>query len=128
MPQLPNRKSLWLISILTVALLATNVLWFAYVIREGFDYNDLEHKLARTNRALDASTRLMPLIEPNATASAIISEARKFSPNEIVAENGCVRVGDLAFVFDEDGRLIHATRGWQLPPADPCAHLDTPRQ
>ena len=125
MSQLPNRKSFWLISILTVALLVTNALWFAVVIRSGFDYND---ELARTNRALDASMRLMPLIKPGAADSTIISEALELSPGETVDERGCVRVGDLAFVFDENGKLIHATRGWQLPPSDPCSHLDIPRQ
>ena len=60
MSQIPNRKSLWIIAILIAALLVTNVLWFAHAIRAGFEYNDLEHELARTNRALDASMRLPP--------------------------------------------------------------------
>ena len=124
---MPNRKSLWLISILIVVLLATNFLWLSMVVRRAHDYNKLEHELARTNRALYASTRLMTLIKPSATYSTIVTEAEKFSTGgEIVEKDGCVKVGDLAFRFDEGGKLLHVTRAWKLPTPDPCSLFDAP--
>ena len=122
-----SRKSLWLIPILIIVLLATNLLWLSLVVSRGFEYNNLEHELARTNRALYASTQLMTLIRPSAKDSTIISEAKRFSiGGEIIRKNGCVKVGDLAFRFDEEGTLLDATRAWRLPESDPCLLFKIP--
>jgi len=108
------------IFILGILLLSTNGWWLYRSIDFGITYTHQQQTLIDNQMALDQLRGILAAYRPALQQGALIDVAETVANETVVPKDGCVWIGRLGFMFDDDARLVHVSRAWNLGEPDPC--------
>nr|CAS02450.1 putative integron gene cassette protein [uncultured bacterium]CAS02483.1 putative integron gene cassette protein [uncultured bacterium] len=103
-----------IISLLVVALVATNTWWAFRLLDAGVSYTHQSQSLEENQQALSQALAIAEALGTSEVTRARLIEAAQeaWGPTEPFEKDGYLWVGRLGLRFDESERLVEVVRGF----------------
>jgi hypothetical protein len=111
------KKGITIITVLTIALIVSNVWWAYRLLDAGVTLNYTSVSMEDNKQALNQALSIIPVVtQKDASRDEVIAAARMHGDTtEPFEKDGYVWVGKIGLQFGQNGKLVKVVKGWTSP-------------